>query len=210
MTHVAGDFTYVILKKKRLLLKVNFFFCYCSNNIEYLVQVRTSSCGSIEKMKRNGLLDQYSCTVSCQVSDPPERPILKRNQIAILTNTSKLLVENISRVGVITFMNLFEAHPDVQEVFMPFKGLSGNDLRYSRELRAHAFRVMGIVQKVITRLNEEEKLDQLLTDLGKKHARYGAKPKYIDVPSSCTPSNHRWKIIGRKKWKKPGVSYFVI
>ncbi|XP_013782719.2 cytoglobin-2-like [Limulus polyphemus] len=141
----------------------------------------TKAVSSKKKNKGNGLLQRHSCTVSCEVTDPPERPTLTRNQRAILTNTSKLLVENISRVGVITFMNLFETHPDVQEVFMPFKGLSGNDLRYSRELRAHAFRVMGVVQKVITRLNEEEKLDQLLTDLGKKHARYGAKPQYIDL-----------------------------
>ncbi|XP_046388827.1 non-symbiotic hemoglobin 1-like isoform X2 [Ischnura elegans] len=75
---------------------------------------------------------------------------------------------------------LFETHPDVQEVFIPFQGMGLEELRHSKQLRAHALRVMGFVQKAVARLHEPEKLDVLLRELGKKHYSYGAKQQYID------------------------------
>jgi len=55
------------------------------------------------------------------------------------------------------------------------------ELKYSKELRAHALRVMGFVQKVVARINEPQKCEKLLCDLGRKHVNYGAKKEYIDV-----------------------------
>ncbi|KAJ9575258.1 hypothetical protein L9F63_025791, partial [Diploptera punctata] len=52
---------------------------------------------------------------------------------------------------------LFETHPDVQQVFMPFKEIELEDLKLSKELRAHALRVMAFVQKAVARLHEPEK-----------------------------------------------------
>lgn len=43
------------------------------------------------------------------------------------------------------------------------------------------FSVMAFVQKAIARLNEPEKLEVLLKDLGRKHVSYGAKQKYVGV-----------------------------
>lgn len=40
---------------------------------------------------------------------------------------------------------------------------------------------MAFVQKAIARLNEPEKLEQLLKELGRKHHTYKAKAKYVDV-----------------------------
>lgn len=40
---------------------------------------------------------------------------------------------------------------------------------------------MGFVQKAVARLDEKEKLDKLLEELGKAHFYYGAPKKYIDV-----------------------------
>lgn len=40
---------------------------------------------------------------------------------------------------------------------------------------------MGFVQKAVARLDEKDKLDKLLEDLGKAHFYYGAPKKYIDV-----------------------------
>jgi len=44
-------------------------------------------------------------------------------------------------------------------------------------------RVMGFVQKAVARLDEKEKLDNLLDELGRAHFYYGAPKKYIEV--SC-------------------------
>ncbi|CAG7827277.1 unnamed protein product, partial [Allacma fusca] len=41
--------------------------------------------------------------------------------------------------------------------------------------------VMAFVQKAVARLDEKEKLDKLLEELGKAHFYYGAPKKYIDV-----------------------------
>ena len=40
---------------------------------------------------------------------------------------------------------------------------------------------MGSVQRAVFRLNEPEKLDAFLRELGRKHVAYGANVEYIDV-----------------------------
>ncbi|KAG8179367.1 hypothetical protein JTE90_016542 [Oedothorax gibbosus] len=116
-----------------------------------------------------------------EVDDEVDVEPITPRQKELIMETWKHLVDNISNVGVITFMNLFETHPDVQDVFMPFKGLSKEELRLSEELRAHGLRVMGFVQKVVARLEEPEKADNLLRELGKNHVMYGARRAYVDL-----------------------------
>ncbi|CAH0768824.1 unnamed protein product [Bemisia tabaci] len=111
---------------------------------------------------------------------PPPKPLTDA-QKSMLVDTWKALENDIAKVGVITFISLFETHPDVQQVFMPFNGIELEDLKHSKQLRAHALRVMAFVQKAIARINEPEKLDTLLKDLGRKHYSYGAKVKYVDL-----------------------------
>jgi len=40
---------------------------------------------------------------------------------------------------------------------------------------------MGAVQRAVFRLDEPEKLDAFLSDLGRQHNKNGAKIEYIDV-----------------------------
>nr|KAG5704253.1 hypothetical protein BaRGS_012541 [Batillaria attramentaria] len=75
---------------------------------------------------------------------------------------------------------LFETHPDVQEIFLPFKGQSLDDLKHSTQLKSHVLRVMGTVEKCLARINEPDKLEALLHDLGAKHLLYNARIDYID------------------------------
>lgn len=76
---------------------------------------------------------------------------------------------------------MFETHPDVQDVFMPFKGMTKEDLQYSNQLRTHALRVMGTVEKCLARIEEPKKLHEMLSELGSRHVMYSAKVDYIDV-----------------------------
>ena len=39
---------------------------------------------------------------------------------------------------------LFETHPDVKEVFMPFSGIKVEELKHSKQLRAHALRLAAL------------------------------------------------------------------
>ncbi|XP_055946806.1 neuroglobin-like isoform X1 [Argiope bruennichi] len=131
--------------------------------------------------KCDGVIEESNQVMNSHVMEPIETVEVTQKQKELILGIWKELVDNISNVGVITFMNLFETHPDVQDVFMPFKGLSQEELRHSKELRAHGLRVMGFVQKVVARLDEPEKSEQLLKELGKNHVMYGAKIDYVDL-----------------------------
>ncbi|EEB14769.1 Globin D, coelomic, putative [Pediculus humanus corporis] len=118
------------------------------------------------------------CSPVLEEQRPPE---LTTREKELLIETWKELEENIAKVGVITFVSLFETHPDVQESFMSFSGVDIEDLKHSKQLRAHALRVMAFVQKAVARLHEPEKLETLLKELGRKHVGYGAKQKYVEL-----------------------------
>ncbi|KAH9523172.1 hypothetical protein Btru_066009 [Bulinus truncatus] len=76
---------------------------------------------------------------------------------------------------------LFETHPEVQNVFMPFRGQSKEILRESAQLKSHALRVMGTVDKCISRFQEPDKVKDLLHELGARHVMYNAKVDYMDL-----------------------------
>uniref|UniRef100_A0A1B6EFS4 Globin domain-containing protein n=1 Tax=Clastoptera arizonana TaxID=38151 RepID=A0A1B6EFS4_9HEMI len=143
-------------------------------------QESSSSDGKVAKPSRQNTLIEEETTDDASGAIPEPSP-LTEGQKQILNDTWKVLEEDIAKVGVITFISLFETHPDVQQVFLPFSGIELEDLKHSKQLRAHALRVMAFVQKAVARLEEPEKLEALLRELGKKHYSYGAKAKYIDL-----------------------------
>ena len=49
-----------------------------------------------------------------------------------------------------------------------------------------SWRIMSFIEKSVARLNQMERLDQLILDLGKSHYRYNAPPKYYSVRSTAT------------------------
>ncbi|XP_041351125.1 neuroglobin-like [Gigantopelta aegis] len=108
-------------------------------------------------------------------------PSLTDEQKQLVAESWSHIEADMNRVGVVMFMKLFETHPDVQDVFEPFKGKSMEDLKYSNQLRSHALRVMGTVEKCLARINEPKKLQDMLHDLGSRHVMYSAKVDYIDL-----------------------------
>ncbi|KAK3094124.1 hypothetical protein FSP39_024407 [Pinctada imbricata] len=118
-----------------------------------------------------------------QNARPPAEPLptITDKQKELIIQSWGKVQQDISKVGVVMFMRLFETHPDVQDVFMPYKGLSQEDLRHSTTLRDHALRVMGTVEKCLARINEPKKLQELLHDLGARHVMYSAKVDYMDL-----------------------------
>ena len=76
---------------------------------------------------------------------------------------------------------LFEKFPDVQDLFVPFRGLNSEELRQNVGLREHGLRVMGTIEKCITRIDKPEKLISMLEVLGEKHIVFDTKIEYFDV-----------------------------
>ncbi|GAB1601396.1 non-symbiotic hemoglobin-like [Argonauta hians] len=117
---------------------------------------------------------------------PPSRPIKERppfteHQKELIRRSWKMIQDDISKVGVITFLRLFEKYPDVQDIFIPFKGQSAEELKNSDRLREHGLQVMRTVEKAIARLDQPEKLETMLHELGRKHVMFNTKVDYMDL-----------------------------
>lgn len=101
----------------------------------------------------------------------------------LVKTTWNIVREDISKVGVITFLRLFEKFPDVQDLFVPFRGLNSEELRQNVGLREHGMRVMGTIEKCITRIDQPDKLTSMLESLGEKHVVFDTKIEYFDLLS---------------------------
>lgn len=111
-------------------------------------------------------------------------PDLAPKQKQLLRVTWDRLERDIAQVGVITFVGMFKTHPQVEDYFLPFTGLSRTDEQYSATLRSHALRVMATVEKCIHRLDEPDRMRNVLESLGSRHAAYKAKVEYVDLLGS--------------------------
>ena len=71
----------------------------------------------------------------------------------------------------------------MQDIFVPFRGLSAAELQHNVKLREHGLRVMGTLEKCIARLDRTDKLEGLMADLGRKHIIFDTRIQYFDVSS---------------------------
>ncbi|KAL8620045.1 hypothetical protein ACOMHN_015327 [Nucella lapillus] len=111
-------------------------------------------------------------------------PDVTSKQKQLLRTAWEQLERDIADVGIITFLGMFETHPQSQDIFMPFVGLARTDEEHSKTLRQHALRVMATVEKCIHRLDEPERMRTVLETLGARHTNYSAKIEYVDVLGS--------------------------
>ncbi|PVD35511.1 hypothetical protein C0Q70_02474 [Pomacea canaliculata] len=93
-------------------------------------------------------------------------PALDPSQKKMLLSSWQKLERDIAQVGVITFVGMFQTHPEVQGYFLPFTGLPLSDLNHLGTLRAHALRFMATVEKCMHRLDEPERMRDVLEGLG--------------------------------------------
>lgn len=148
----------------------------------------------------------HYCVRSQQNHLDDDRPTLTEHQKKLLLNTWQVLQQDIAKVGVVMFMNVFETHPECKEAFLPFKELKGNDLRWSTELKTHGLRVMNVVEKILARIESEEKIEEYLKALACKHVNYGANPKLMHlfgpqfIHAIKRPINEHWSPEMQEAW----------
>ncbi|WAR15137.1 CYGB1-like protein [Mya arenaria] len=134
---------------------------------------------------------------------PPE---ISQRDVDILRDCWNIVQQDVAKVGIITFVGLFETHPDVHDAFMSFRAVNTSELEYKAILRAHALRVMGTVDKCIYRLENRDKLQELMTEMGIRHKNYSVKIEFIDLIghqfiSSIKPSLETvWTDEHEKAW----------
>ncbi|XP_077394288.1 x globin [Festucalex cinctus] len=133
---------------------------------------------------------------------------LSQDQIDMIKESWKVIRDNITKVGIIVFVRLFETHPECKDVFFLFRDVKDLEkLRTSRELRAHGLRVMSFIEKSVARLDQPDRLEVLAVELGKSHYHYNAPPKYYsyveaEFLSAVQPIlKDRWTAELEEAWK---------
>jgi len=86
-----------------------------------------------------------------------------------------------TNVNTLFTYRLFEKHPDVQQLFIHFRGLTGKELRKNKCLREHGLKVLNTLDKCIARVDQLSHLENLLHDLGKIHCTHHIKTDYLRV-----------------------------
>ncbi|XP_022614665.1 neuroglobin-like [Seriola dumerili] len=122
----------------------------------------------------------------------------------VIKQSWREIQDDVSRVGIIMFVRLFETHPECKDVFFMFKEVDDPEtLRTSRELRAHGLRIMSFIEKSVARIDQDERLDQLILDLGRKHYVYDAPPKYYEFVGAefIQAMKERWTSEQEDAWK---------
>ncbi|XP_045187996.1 cytoglobin-1-like [Mercenaria mercenaria] len=137
--------------------------------------------GCIQSGKRHLYTDnekQLSVTIESKPA-AENRPELSEEHKIIVRETWNVIKLDISRIGVVMFMRLFEKYPDVQQLFVHFRGLSSTELQNNKKLRDHGLRVLNTLDKCITRIDDTERLEKLLLELGQKHVMFNIKVEYL-------------------------------
>ncbi|XP_037078612.1 globin-like [Pollicipes pollicipes] len=104
---------------------------------------------------------------------------------------------------------LFENHPELKQSFQSFRGKSAEELRTSKELRQHASRVMGFINKIIVRLDSEETYTVMIQEMCCRHMLYQALPRemkilgrqFISVIASTLQAAGRWDDQAQTAWE---------
>ncbi|XP_033735519.1 neuroglobin-like [Pecten maximus] len=136
---------------------------------------------SKETMRDIYLTPNTTVRADSDVPYPVYMDDLTSEQKHLVSSTWQIVSDDIARVGVITFMRLFEKHPELQDLFVPFRGLSSDELRSNVRLREHGLRVMGTIEKGIARLYKPGKLYNMLFDLGSKHRMFDTKVEHFEL-----------------------------
>lgn len=79
------------------------------------------------------------------------------------------------------YYRLFKENPGYQSLFKRLKNLSIEELEFNSQFKAHASKVGAALGSTIDHLDKPEELEELLTDLGIKHKKYGLTPEHFHV-----------------------------
>ncbi|XP_059087578.1 globin-like [Tigriopus californicus] len=112
--------------------------------------------------------------------DLEEAPSLTAEQIQEVKTSWITLKDKLKNIGVLTFLHLFDHHPDAKNSFKSFTDMSTEDLRENEIFHNHANRVMKVIEKVVDRIDTPETYIKYLTMLGQKHVMYDAEPQYLN------------------------------
>ncbi|WAR15350.1 CYGB2-like protein [Mya arenaria] len=128
------------------------------------------SCEKLKLVYKSGSTKDYAALQS-----------LTEAQVYGIKQTWRAIKDHIANVGVITYVSMFENRPELIEIFANFRGRNVGDLQRSGLIRQHALKVMGTIDKCISRIDEPENLAKLLIETGALHRKYNVTPDVIQI-----------------------------
>ena len=72
-------------------------------------------------------------------------------------------------------------HPTIKDEFIPFKSIDVNDERFNKILRNHGLKVLNTVRKMVHRIDDEQKMGEMVEATGTRHGSYNANAQLIEV-----------------------------
>lgn len=76
---------------------------------------------------------------------------------------------------------MLRENPEYKLLFKRLKDLSIDELATNPQFQAHASKVGAALTSTVDHLDKPKELEELLTDLGIKHKRYGLTPTHFQV-----------------------------
>ncbi|XP_025422465.1 globin-like isoform X1 [Sipha flava] len=102
-------------------------------------------------------------------------------QISRIRRSWSALAQDPTELASALVIRMFKENPEYISLFKRLKGLSIDELQSNSQFKAHASKVGGALGATIDHLDKPEKLEELLTDIGIKHRKYGLSPKHFEV-----------------------------
>ncbi|KAH8858302.1 Globin X [Schistosoma japonicum] len=106
-------------------------------------------------------------------------------QLLLLQSSWSIVKQHIEKIGVITFLGIFEQHSDFRDAFTEFRKRKFVDVKHDPAMQVHGLRVLSIVDKMITRLPKTDDIELKLMTIGSKHCRYVPTIGLISVSFIC-------------------------
>lgn len=94
--------------------------------------------------------------------------------------------------SIIFVCRLFEEHSDFRDAFARFRGKQLMEITRDPALQAHGLRVLNIVDKLVSRLQKVETIQDFILSLGSRHCKYVPSMTMIPVSASTVSSYSYW------------------
>ncbi|XP_067949165.1 cytoglobin-2-like [Watersipora subatra] len=113
-----------------------------------------------------------------QESPPPP---LTTEEKALIKSTWAKIEADAEAVGPMAFVNQFEMPPEKGSDSVPFKSIEVNNERFNKILRNHGLKVFNTIRKMVSRIEEDDKMVAAVEATGCRHAGYGGEASLTDL-----------------------------
>ncbi|CAC5401182.1 unnamed protein product [Mytilus coruscus] len=110
---------------------------------------------------------------------PEETTAITEEEANVISETWTVLWSNKKENGIALFIKLFTTYPEAQKMFKEFDGLTIEEVRSNKKLRAHALALMYALKSFLDNLDDPETLEGLVRKNAINHANRGVGPKEI-------------------------------